>query len=40
MHGKLFMTDSTEAERRKAVRQEHSALFDALSTILFAADPV
>jgi hypothetical protein len=40
MHEKIFMTNSTEAQKRKAVRREYSTLFDALSQLLFAADPV
>jgi hypothetical protein len=40
MHGIRFMTSSTEAQKRKAVRQEYGALFDALSKLLFEADPI
>jgi hypothetical protein len=35
-----FMVSSTETEKRKAVRREYPALFDALSTLLFGADPI
>lgn len=34
------MVSSTETEKRKAVRHEYPALFDALSKLLFEADPI
>jgi hypothetical protein len=34
------MGNSTEAEKRKAIRREYGALFDALSKLLFEADPI
>ncbi|MDQ1835562.1 hypothetical protein [Massilia scottii] len=34
------MVSSAEAEKRKALRHEFRALFDALSKLLFEADPI
>ena len=34
------MVSSAEGEKRRAIRREHAALFDALSKLLFEADPI
>ncbi|WP_202413803.1 hypothetical protein [Duganella sp. CY15W] len=34
------MVSSAEVEKRKAIRREYAVLFDALSKILFEADPL
>lgn len=34
------MVSSAEVEKRKAIRRKYAALFDALSKILFDADPI
>lgn len=34
------MVSSTEAEKRKAIRDEYRSLFDAISKLLFEADPI